>query len=227
MRHYALLAIATTCCFNTDRDKNIAAPYDGDGGRCEYTEIAYEMDDATPLGFSGAELAAALGGSSGETLSWDETGDTTELTFELSFAEDGQVRHQVGEWVEPDTGGFGDTGGQECAEYVIVDASLSFVTADGLMNELVAVEVEASTAETGRVEHTMDLAELTGSYVSSDSEAVETADSAEIEIVANVNSSGSVGELGLFMTGHDEAEEGDPDVAWASQGDIARWPPNE
>ena len=218
------LALALTGCFGEERqDPSYAAPYD-EGGHCDYDHSTFGIDETTPLGFTGAELAAELAGPRSEILSWDETGDTTTLALELSFADDAEVTYVWGEWVDPDSGGMADTGGQDCAEYVYVEATMSFVTTDGLMNESLDVRVEADGATLGRVEKTVEHEDLVGSYTPSDTEAFENAVNTEIEFVASVTATATHGELALRMNGYDED---DSSVAWSSQGDIARWPPNE
>ena len=216
----ALFATGLVACeteSDPQDDGNKGPEEDYSSGGCLYTSTVVASDEVTALGFSGEEVQAATKGLRSETLIWSADESSTELNFELSF-EDGEVRLMEGEAAQGDTGVW-EAVALECEDYLELDATLSFATADGVFDEVLWVTASADAADQTNLGITLDLDEVAGSYLPS--EIPSDATSAELSIYATITADSSEGRIGLNMSGSDG------NTAWASTDEVGYWPTEE
>lgn len=182
---------------------------------CDSSETILDWDEDSALGFSGADLASALGGEATAPLIWAEGGETV-LTLGLTWSDHVVF---VDQWeAEPpeDVDEYPDIA-VICDDYVKVDATASFVTDDGLLDDAFPVRLVALTAE---------LATLSVDAVASDfanpgifdSFHDPDATSEGVDITAEIAAGGATeGQLSFFTEGTDG------ETAWASTDTVASW----
>ena len=167
-------------------------------GACEYTDSTLDMDTAMGDGFSAQDVVDITEGVIEDTLSWNATGETTELILELVFTPDSAVWRE-GIYVYAD-GNENPT--IDCQDEMLLLATLYFDTADGRLAEQLDVEVRSPNGTFGRIDHQIEASALSGSWVN-DLDPTST-----VEFAINHGSNSSTGEIAVAL---DEME------------DVARW----
>lgn len=132
------------------------------GETCQEEEEPIGLDDASPLGFSAAEVIAAVSGERTAQLTWAKGGSTTAT---LSVGAPVAAR-----FVESTVATGTPPNGQEpaiavvCSDYLEIDVPLSFSTEDGAFAETFSLTLRATQADTAAFYHSIDLSALEGSY---------------------------------------------------------------
>jgi len=172
------------------------------------------LDAASPLGFSAAQLLAALGAEHNATLTYAD-GSTTPLQVAIeyegggvefvdrAFRSDGSGEEQASTGIEI---------ALDCSDVVEVEVTLTFATDDGAFDEAWPVTLSADTASTARAYSQIALDELTGSFELSrvDSEA----DASRFDAVSAELALDLVGTLwsgDLSGLGEDHGDTSNPD----------------
>jgi hypothetical protein len=213
---------------------------------CTATTTVVSFDEVTALGFSAEELMAVVGGPRAEVFEWYSSGDTTDLTLELSYT-GGEVRFVDQEPREgadtgaiyeaaaadldtdeprdtgpADTGPF-DTGdgGVECPDSLSMDLTLVFATADGSFDESVDALLYADSLDGARASAEAAFDDLVGAYVPTDPTLVpEEWDTFGVTWDVEVFADATEGSLGV--TGSRDISD---DTSEAFMGIEAVWPP--
>lgn len=165
---WAGAALAGAALFGCAEEDGSSGPMNGQIGgvqgneSCEEEEAAIGLEDASPLGFSAAEVAAAVSGERSAPLTWAKGGSTT---VTLSVGAPVAAR-----FVTSTTPTGTPSNGQEiglavdCSDYLKIDVPLSFATEDGAFAEAFSISLTARQADTATFYHSIDLAALEGSY---------------------------------------------------------------
>ncbi|MBN1334593.1 MAG: hypothetical protein JXB39_01380 [Deltaproteobacteria bacterium] len=213
---------------------------------CTTTTTVVGFEEVTPLGFSAADLVAVVGGSRTDVLQWftadGEAGDTTDLTFEVTYA-GGEVRYVDAEPREgTDTGGLeyaatvpgrdghdtaepmpDDTGGDEeaCPDTLEVDVTFTFATSDGAFDESADAFLYAYDLEVGHLSADLPYEDLVGSYVPTDPTLVPSEwEAFTVSVGSDIAAATSEGEV--LVGGHRDMGDG---TSMGFQGLEAVWPP--
>lgn len=211
MRSLGLLALCLATLIGCDGGQT------GDeGARCDpasTTDLA--LDEASPLGFSGADVLAVAGGAHEATLTW-EIGGTTGL--EVEVVHDGTVKFVEYEWID-DSGQ--DIAALGCDDQVELGATLSFATADGAFAESVDTRLDATAGDAASLFEELDLDALTGTYAVTTETDTSDFDAIRAFLSITFESDGWSGEV----EGQGEGTTGDgpDDAAYAEGFGIATW----
>lgn len=209
MRHIWLSLLLAGCAPESNlesadtgsRDGEVAATPVFDTESCTWSYQEGEVDGILP-----SEVQAALAASAGPrdgTLEWLTTGERTAVTFEL-----GEVTgYRIGTPVS----------GPACAAHVLVDLTLTLSTADGLLDEVLAVTVRGEGARV-TLAHWLPLDALTGAWDPAGDED-SAWDSIDVEVAADIMAEESSGAITLYAV---RTTEGRQDV---SEIPVASWPP--
>ena len=218
--HRTLLTIPAwlliTGCFQGDKNDLEDGPY------CENTATVLALDEASALGFSGADMLALAEGGFDETLTWAADSSTTPIHISVGYAE-GEVRFVDSEAVYPEGEGETPAIGVECEDFVEVDVSVVVTTTDGALDEtyeLALISFEGTHISTSA---SFDHTEMGGSY------EFTLMDPSEYDDVTHgldmaFDAAGSSGELTAMAEGCDDDCTGDECTCWASIDTIASWP---
>jgi len=209
----ALLGLIITACGDTKNDNDDTAGEDLGGGSSEgsgcevVAETPLELDGTTPAGTAVSDIVNILDGVHEAPLTWaDDT--TTDLTVTITDVTN--PRHQD---FEVSSDGSGPMIDMACNDQVVVDLTLSIVTADGQLNESLA---HTATLIDGDVSPTLlvDLTEPTGSLNPADW-AEEGAD----EVTASLSAQWSENGIEGVIDGMETSVSGG--IALAMRFDIA------
>ncbi len=225
------LALAVAACSSSsasggsgltggDQDDDISGGQTGEEnyGCLPVERESLALSDRSSLGFSGAEVLAALGSSQRRTLSYD-AGGATPLTLGLEY-EDGSVAFVQREFRSDGSGREASMEiAVDCGDVVELAVTLTFATDDGAFDEAWPVTLVADTAVTARLFHTFDPEMLAGTF----RVARDGAD--------DVSAALSINLTGMTWTGYLSRQREDrqggpanPDSAVSSTGfDIARF----
>ncbi len=191
------------------------------GPHCEDTPSVITLEEATDLGFSGAELLALAEGEHAETLTWLASDTTTGLTVTVHY-DAGEVRFVDSEAVYPDTG-MSEAIGVECDDRVEVDVTVAVVTEDGALNESFGLALSSTDGASASARVSFDHTELNGSYTFDLMDPSEY-DSVEHSLDMSFDAEGSGGELTAQAEGCDDCPDDQECTCWASMDTIATWP---
>lgn len=134
-----------------------------DAQGCAVEETELELEEASPLGFSGADVLGELAGDYASTLAWAKGGS---VPIELSVVhEGGKVRFLARSVPEsPPDGGPAPVTAEECPSVLELGMVLGIRTEDGAFDESVPATLFATAAASGKLHASMDPASLRGSY---------------------------------------------------------------
>jgi hypothetical protein len=198
-------------------------PYlsEGDGPHCEDTVLGLSMDEEAPLGFAPAVVVELAISPSpwAETLTWAD-GEPTELTLDLSNPQG--ARFLDSSAVYPD-GSEASAIGLVCEDRVALDATLSFETADGELDEVWTVTLESRDGDEATFFEQVDPFALRGSY---DVAAhIEEPDWDEVTMFVSgvFDAEGTTGDVRGQVTGEDECTGDGPCAAWAMDLPVGTW----
>jgi hypothetical protein len=207
------LLLVLAACPGSGRDDSASEA----GFSCEATPSVLAIDEVSALGFSGAEVLALAQGTH-ESVLENADGTSSPLTVSVIY-DKGEVRFMDSEPVDDGSGIEFAIG---CTDWVEVDVSVSFSTADGAFAEtwlLPVTAMDSSTASfsedgtpdsfSGSIDFSAMLGEP-GSY-----------DDASVFVEGAFDAVGPSGEIDLQTTGHEG--EGDDGVSWANIDIFATW----
>jgi hypothetical protein len=167
------LAAAALCCAAlvgcVDADGGSTPPQSGGqtGGEligCQPVKtLSLQLDEASPLGFTGDQALAGIEGEWTRTLTWAE-GGTTDVVVIVAYAGDGTVEWQDREWVEEGQQVQPAAELGDCVDVLELPISIDFTTADGAFAETWTGVALAETTTFATHFHELDLATLEGSY---------------------------------------------------------------
>jgi hypothetical protein len=124
------------------------------------------VDARSSLGFSGADVLAALGARQSRTLTY-AGGATTSLALALDH-DGGSIEFVEREFRSEDSGREPAISGMEiasdCGDVLELELTLSFETADGAFDEAWPVTLSADSSSSARIHHVFDPDALSGSY---------------------------------------------------------------
>ena len=162
----------------------------GEGIGCvPVTVTPLELDEASPLGFSGAEALETIGGEWTRPLTWGKGGET-ELTLSIAYA--GETRYLDREWKGD---GAEAEPADDCPDVLELAISVEFTTADGGFAESWTASALAPEPSSAWHRHELDLDALEGSYEVSEIDPTEWDDVVgyvDLSLTAGVGASGSV-----------------------------------
>ena len=170
-----------------------------------------ELEEATPLGFSGADMLALAVGEREATLTWDK-GGSTPLTIDAEHAGD-KARYVERSFQNADSGreiAF------DCPNLVKVDVVLTFRTEDGAFAETFAAHLHASEAGEATASATRELSAVEGTYELTEVDTSD-ADSANLSFIIGFDASGATGTVSAHVT-FTEGDPNDPESAAGSHG---------
>jgi hypothetical protein len=195
-----------------------------------------DLNAASPLGFSAADVLALATANAETTIEWSNRGvtfgpesGTGTLTIEVE-ARDTQPRFIDR---EPKASG-GNTGGAEiatignvgtvCADTVELDVSLHIVSGGGALDERIDTVLTAKNPDVARIYVTRKAADLTGSFDASLSDSKAALESIQLSI--SFSELGSSGELGAGFVQPAPANGSSSGVTSSAvnPGPIAHWP---
>ncbi|MCB9779830.1 MAG: hypothetical protein H6742_14790 [Alphaproteobacteria bacterium] len=194
-----------------------------EGPHCEETRTGLAMDEASALGFSGADLAAAIGEDLSATLAWQKDGSETPMLVEVHVDSVAFVDQEV---VMPDSGDVPDIY-LECPDYLALAASLQLETADGLLGDSFIVELRAQDATAADFSLQLEFDDFDHPEIFAH---VDTTDADVVEVSLNgvLRAGGKTsGELAVWMEGSSDSEPGDVGTAWAGTETVAMWSPKD
>ena len=200
-------------CF--DENLEASAPY------CEDVATVITLEEATALGFSGADVLALAEGTFDETLTWTADGSTTPVQVVVSYAE-GEVRFVDSEVVTPE----GEDGEildiyVECPDRIEVDVTVAVATEDGGFDE--AWDVALSSTDGLTAGGSVSPADFTGTYEYTAMDPSEY-DELSYRVTVGFDGNGTSGEAFADAQGCDTDCEGDECTCWDMQDPIASWP---
>lgn len=191
-----------------------------DGVRCEDHPTELAFDEASPLGFTPAELVAGIPASESPVLTWAD-GGTTLLT--LGWTAGTTARYVESVEVYPDDGGEHTLMAPVCDDRVEVDGTLTFATDDGAFAEVWTVVVAGASPDP-RLTVPLALDDLAGDF---DLEPFVDAEDWD-ELSASVAITWADGASAGVVSGQASGEEdgcvtGETCSAWAEEVDVATW----
>lgn len=183
---------------------------------CEATETPLAFDEVSALGFSGAQLAAAIGSSASAPLAWVDPASTS--TLELSLAWSSDVTFvDLEEATPPDDATSIADIAVICDDYVVVGATLGLTSADGLLAESFAVDLAATDAAGASFFLDLEKADFSHPEIFAAAED-PGADSQHPRMGGSFSAGGgSQGELSWIAEGSGDG------TAWQSQSPVATW----
>ena len=212
-----LLVASTALSACSDPETSAGGQIGGEAAQCKaVTTTPLPMDQASVLGFSGADVMALAGGDHTATLTWAK-GGTTDVTVSVATTAP-EARYLDMEYVDDGSGIEPAIG---CADVVEVDVTFGFTTADGAFAESWASKIQAPSATEASFYRELDLGGLAGSY------AVTEVDPAAFDEVrafldATFDATGAHGTVSGQAILNGDAS--DPDsTASAQMFDIASW----
>jgi len=154
-------ALVVSGCGGSNRP-NSGGQTGGEGVGClPVASTPLGLDDASPLGFTGADVVALVGGEHAGQLAWAKGGMTgVTVTFEYAG---GQVHFVDREWKDDGSGTAAEIS-TDCNDVIEVPGILSFATADGAFAESWPANVIAETKATATSGAKLDLEHLQGTY---------------------------------------------------------------
>jgi len=121
------------------------------------------VDEASPLGFSAADVLTTASGPHGATLTWAKGGDTP-VTVNIT-ARDGVIEYQDREWRDDGSGTEEAPAiGASCPDVVVIPVRLELATEDGAFDEVFDISLEATAVDTSSAWLELDLDALAGTY---------------------------------------------------------------
>jgi hypothetical protein len=199
------------CFEGNDKD------FEATGPHCEDTPTVLTLEEASSLGFSGADLLALASGVHSETLSW-ASGGSTPVTVTVTWGE-GEVRFMDSEAVYPDTGLTMDIG-IECQDYLEVDVALTIATEDGALDESFDLALRSDEGTTVSASVQLDHTQMNGSYEFTLMDPSEY-DSVTHFLDVAFDETGCSGEFMAQAEGCDDDCTGDECTCWASNDTVA------
>lgn len=191
----ALIGCAETASLEADSFE--AAPAAGSATGCDYAaqDVGPEFSSGT---LDVGQALSALG-TREETLVWDGRGEQATLWLTAD---------------DPTSYRYVSSDNPDCGDFLLVDLTVTLVTDDGHLDEVFEASLRHDGGPVLRLERWIALDQLVGDWDPSQLDpAKHTA--ADVEVVANLSSGGSSGELALYATRVDGGTD-----AW----DVARWP---
>lgn len=183
---------------------------------CEATETPLAFDEASPLGFSGADLAAAVGSASSSPLTWTEPASTS--TLDLTLAWSSEVTFVDLEEASPpdDATAIADIG-VICDDYIVVGATLGLSSADGLLAESFAVDLSATAANAASFARELEVSDFSHPAIFTPHEDPD-ADLQHPRISGSFSAGGFArGEIMWIAEGSGDG------TAWQSGAPVATW----
>lgn len=189
---------------------------------CEATETPLAFDEASPLGFSGADLTAAIGSTASAPLAWVDPVGTT--TLELSLAWSSAVTFvDLEEATPPDDATAIADIAVICDDYLVVGATLGLTSADGLLADSFAIDLSATAANAGSFALELETADFSHPEIFAAFEDATPGEGSSIDdqhprMSGSFSAGGgSQGELAWIAEGSGEG------TAWQSQSPVATW----
>lgn len=191
---------------------------------CESVSTDLAMDEVSPLGFSGADLGAALAAKYTAPLTWG-SGGSSDLLITLGL--DGPVQFvDLSEAVPPEgTEHIADIA-VVCDDYLRIGGAATLSSADGLLAESLSVEFSASTASSASFSLERSPTDFAHPEIFAPYEAPpgEAGDIDEVHVLVN----GQFGVGGVSTGGIDYVSSGsDGNTAWQSMDQVASWGTDE
>ncbi|MFH1468093.1 MAG: hypothetical protein ABIO70_27145 [Pseudomonadota bacterium] len=192
------------------------------GPHCEDTPTVITLEEATALGFSGADVLALAEGIRDETLTWTADESTTPVHVTVTY-DAGEVRFVDSEPVYPE----GEDGAIQdiavvCDDRVEVDVTVTVVTDDGGFDE--AWDVALASIDGLSAGASVDLESFTGSFTYDTSELGEY-EELSYNVMLGFDEAGASGDAFAQAQGCEEDCDEDECTCWASQDPIATWGP--
>ncbi len=223
----ALALIAPACDSPTEPDFQDDGKEAGNSSCVETVTVLSDLEAATALGFSPAELIALAEGSRSAAMSWGEgvsesiatvkfgpeSGEGT-LTAGIAY-KGGEARHIASE--PKDTGELSNPEWGDCVDRVEVDVEVTLDSAGGALAEKFTAPLRASSPRVAFVEAALALDQLAGTFA-----LTEKSDDVE---VGPLNLELGVFAGGLFGGLSSVVEVGFEDSVAATFMNVATWPP--
>lgn len=217
-------AMTAGCVTGTKGEGQIGGETDPTGTGCKVTStLALRVDEASPLGFSAADLLAALGAEQSSSLAWAKGGTSALhvtpgvpvavrfLTREYEVTSDGEGIETLESTVGP----------EECGDVVEVDLPLGFATEDGQFNESWESTLTSGDGTSAFLSRELDLAAIRGSYTLTEVDPTEF-DAVHVFLNAELSAGAVHGEI--YGQAESSDKSGDPDgVASARRVEIASY----
>ena len=181
---------------------------------CEETRTALGFEEVSPLGFSAAEAAVALGSFHGGQLVWARGGETPfiserALTSSVFFVD-------LEEATPPD-GATVPSIAVICDDYLEVAVTLGLATGDGLLGEHFALTMSLMQVDKGEIYADLALSDFSEPSIFDDFQ-VDGATEQNPALKASFGPEGAAsGELSWSSQGEGEG------TAWASTDPVASW----
>ena len=184
---------------------------------CDATETPLAFDEASPLGFSAADLAAALGSEVVAELSWTAPDSAASLlTLSLAWTSD-VVFVDLEEATPPDDATSIPDIGVICDDYLSVGVTLGLASADGLLAESFAVDMVASAADAASFWLEAAEADFSHPEIFAPFKVAEATEEHPV-LSGSVSAGGNAqGEIAWVAQGSNES------TAWQSSDPVATW----
>ena len=183
---------------------------------CEATETPLAFDEASPLGFSAADLVAGVGSSFSAPLTWVEAGPASTLALELSWSSD-VTFVDLEEATPPDDGTAIADIAVICDDYIVVGATLDLNSADGLLADSFSVDLSAMSVDGASFSLELETSDFSHPEVFTPHED-PSADTQHPRLGGSFAAGGgSQGELSWIAEGSGDG------TAWQSGGPVATW----
>lgn len=204
----SLLPLFLACGEKDDDTGDYWMPY------CEETRTALGFDEASPLGFSAAEAAVALGSLHSEDFVWNG-GPSTTVDIELALTS--SVFFVDLEEATPPDDATVPSIAVICDDYVAVAITLGLKTADGLLDEDFALTMSLMQVDEGSTWADLELSDFSDPSIF-DPFQVDEATQQNPTLSARFGPGGTAqGELSWSSQGEGEG------TAWAGTDVVATW----
>ncbi len=212
----SVLALLAGCSRGADPDPVGELPY------CEEEGTPLGLEEASPLGFSGADLLSLAVGAHATTFDWAREGvDDTPLTLVLT-SRDG-ARYIESTAVYPRGGGEQPAIGVVCENRLEVEVAVQLETGDGAFDESWDGRLVGLAADAASTSQVLDPDDLGGDYEMDDDIDEPHYDERSLTVEARFDETGSSGAVRGQISGETPCEDDEDCVAWAQQLEIGSW----
>lgn len=185
---------------------------------CEGTPVAIALDEVTPIGVTAAEVIARIPTHQDADFTY---ADTTSTTIALDFTVGTSATFTDLEAVYPE-GNTTDIG-ILCDDVITVPVALAFATADGVFDEALSREVNATEEDPGSLRSELELDALGGTFVIDDYTDITDYDEARLFLEVNLHDDAvTTGAINGDVSGEDPCD-GDTCSAWDAAVDVGAW----
>lgn len=207
-----LILLFTACLLDENKEAS--------GPSCVDTPTDVTMDEVTPLGFAANDVLPLAAGTHGVQFVYPDDGATV-TTIVVTPGAAARYVDSVADY--PDTGAVPAID-VICESRVEIDATETFVSADGAFDE--AWDYVLSATEVGLVSFAGQIPDATfhGSYVLADHTTATDYDKLTASVTANFAADSLQGSLDGQASGEDkDCVDGEACTAWAEMIEIGTW----